>query len=551
MQRSTTPRSALRPAAKVPAKPSIKVDRIHPRTVGDQMKRTVEIVGKAIRDGATYLPIRQHAAEVCARGAAPKDFPGQLRALYADFVKRWRYVRDPQNAEMVAASGPALWNLVYGGGTRQGVGDCDDACAAFSAAAMSCGFAVRLVTSVPLRHAHDPRLRKIPGHIYPEIFVKPQGWIPADPVVWPKHGIGYAAPAIARYRFDLWGRPIGATALHGAEGREEDGSMYGRTDDVTGASWQDYGLAEHGYALGYSEGEEYGAAPLDWTTYGLEGFGASADRIYDASTSGMLAEVSTDEYGLARTPMIEMAGEDIAYVRAYGRPFPGMAALGDDGAVYQWQPAQGLQLGGFFKKIFKGVKKLFKGAVKGVMKLAQKGLKFAKKLIAKLPGGKYLVKFLDKVHKIAMKLVKPLAKIIGPAAKFLGPVAAMIPGYGPVIAVALRAAGTVSKLMTKYGIKQTKKGTVIPKSKKSMDAFQAELKKHAETTRSTLKEKRAKMDPKHIPAGTPEHVVALRALGLKMPPTGAIAPAKGAKKGSKKGAKRGAEEASPVEFAWY
>jgi hypothetical protein len=534
------------------------------------MRRTVQLVGGAIRDGATYLPLRQHAAQVAAQGSRPKDFRGHLQALYNDFIKRWRYVRDPRNAEMVVSSGRAIWDLVYGGGTRQGVGDCDDAAAAFGAAAHAIGFPVRLVTSVPLRHRFDPRLRKLPGHIYPEIYVKPLGWIAADPVVWPKHGLGHAAPALRRYRFDLWGRPLGAS-LHGADETigEEVATMYGRTDDVQ--SWQDYGLAEHGYALGFAEGETYGAAPLDWTTYGLQGFGAFADRIYDSSNMGLLAEVETDARGLGRTPMVEMKPEDIAYVRQYGRPYDGMLGLGDDGAVYQWRPTQGLALGGFFKKIFGGIGKMVKKIAGGAFKMAMKGLKFAKKLIAKLPGGKYLVKFLDKIHKVAMKLVRPLMKIIGPLAAKLAPIAAMIPGYGPLISVALKAGGTIANLMAKHGIRQTPKGAVIPHSAKGMAAFKAELKAQAEIKRKAIADAKAsgKLDPRHVPAGTPEHVAVLRAIGIQLPKGSAPAvseaiafgnPGRRRRRRRKPGAVVAPEApesqiptdaTAPVEFAWW
>jgi hypothetical protein len=548
---------------------AIQVRRFHPRTVGEQMRKTVAIVGKAIREGATYLPLRDHVARVAAT-APPKDFLAQAHAIYRDFVKRWRYVRDPRNAEYVASSGRAIWNIVYGGGVRRGTGDCDDAAAALGAAMFSAGFPVRIKTSVPLRHRFHPRLRKLPGHIYVEVFVKPRGWIAADPVVWPAHGFGHHPPALRRYTFDLWGKPIGGASLQGADemSGEEVGTMYGYGDDIQ--SWQDYGLAEHGYALGYAEGETYGAMPLDWSTYGLKGFGATADRVYDASNSGLLAEVTTDGLGLARTPMVEMRPEDIEHIRAYGRPYDGMLGLGDDGSVYQWKPTQGLALGGFFKKIFSG-------AAKMAMKLAKKGLKFAKKLIAKMPGGKYLVKFMDKIHKIAMKLVRPLMKILGPAARFLAPISAMIPGYGPLISVALKATGTIAKLMAKHGIRQSKKGAVIPPSAKAMAAFKADLKQQAETKRKAIAAAKAsgKLDPRHVPAGTPEHVAVLRAIGVEPPKGGAMSyafaeaviengrrrrrkrkpagatPPEAAPPEAPEGAAPPEGGSAPVEFAWF
>ena len=548
----------------------IGVKRIHPSTVGSQMRQTVALVGQAIRQGATYLPLRDHAARVAAT-APPKDFRAQLAALYADFVKRWRYVRDPRNAEMLPTTGRAIWQMCYGGGVRQGTGDCDCAAAALGAAAHSVGFPIRLTASVPLRHAHNAILSKLPGHIYAEAYVKPLGWIALDPVVWPKHGLGHHPPALRRYRFDLWGRRLrrrGAPLFQGADEMygEEGATMYGYGDDIQ--SWQDYGLAEHGYALGEVEGDDMQyAAPLDWSLYGLAGFGANADRVYDASNMGIMAEVTTDGFGLARTPMVEMKPEDIAYVRQYGRPYDGCLGLGDDGSVYQWRPAAGLSLGGFFKKIFGG-------AAKMAFKLAKKGLGFAKKLIRKLPGGKYLVKFMDKIHKIAMKLVKPLLKMIGPLAKMLGPIAAMIPGYGPIIAIALKAGGTISNLMLKHGIKQTKKGAIIPPSGKAMAAFKADLKMQADAKRKAIAAARAagKLDPKHVPAGTPEHVAVLRAIGLQLPKGSPAAMGEAVIENRRRRRKRrkvagapppeaeapetstpdaATPEAAPVEFAWY
>lgn len=556
--------------------PMIGVKRIRPRTVGSQMRQTVALVGRGIRDGATYLPLRDHVARVVAT-APPKDFRAQLAALYADFVKRWRYVRDPRNAEMLPTTGRAIWQMCYGGGVRQGTGDCDCAAAAIGAAAHSVGFPVRLTASVPLRHAHNAILSRVPGHIYAEAYVKGIGWVALDPVVWPKHGLGHHPPALRRYRFDLWGRRLRrrGAPLHGADEMygEEGASMYGQGDDIQ--SWQDYGLAEHGYALGQVEGDDIQyAAPLDWSTYGLQGFGQSADRVYDASTLGIMAEVETDGLGLARTPMVEMRPEDIAHVRTYGRPYDGCLGLGDDGSVYQWRPAAGLALGGFFKKIFKKVGGLVKKVAGSAFKMAQRGLKFAKKLIRKLPGGKYLVRFMDKIHKVAMKLVRPLMKMIGPMAKFLGPIAAMIPGYGPIIAVALKAGGTIANLMAKHGVKQTKKGAIIPSSAKGMAAFKAELKQQADAKRKAIAAARSagKLDPKHIPAGTPEHVAVLRAIGLQLPKGSAAAMGEAVIENKRRRRKRrkvaaapppeaeapesstpeaATPEAAPVEFAWY
>ena len=178
--------------------PSLTVQRIKPRNSREQLRKTIELVGQGVRAGSAYFPIRQYAAGIATK-APPKDYLAQLRLLYDDFTKnRWRYVRDPLFAELVHIDGKAIVNDLFGAAMPRGIGagDCDCATAAFGAAAASIGFPVRLVTSTPITSRSG-----LPGHIYPEIFVSGPGlnrWIPADPVVYPQHGLGYHTPAIAR-----------------------------------------------------------------------------------------------------------------------------------------------------------------------------------------------------------------------------------------------------------------------------------------------------------------------------------------------------------------
>ncbi len=500
-------------------RPVINEQRIRPSSVREQLRKTIELVGRGIRDGSTYFPIRQWAAASAAK-APPKNYLEQLRHLYADFTRRWRYVRDPLLAEMVHISGPAIWNNVFGAASGQGTGDCDCATAALGAAAASIGFPVRMVTSIPLVSRSG-----LPAHIYPEVFVKGiNRWIPADPVVWPKHGFGYASPARSRQRWDLWGRPITGELA----GVEEN--MLGEVD----TGMQDYGLDRYGYA-GFAQDGEPGA----WgEEVGPIGFGAYADNYGLLGGFGMFAEVDTDQYGLARTPMIELSPRDWDFVRRTGRAYHGMCGLGDDGSVYQYDG-----LGGFFSKIFKGAKKLIGGVAKGSFKLA-KGVgkavwKGTKGILKKLPGGKYLVRFTEKIHRIAMKLVRPLAKIAGKLAKKIAPIAAMIPGYGPVISAALYAGGTIATEMSKHGVKQSPGGKLIlPKDPRKVAAFKAALAKHAAAKRLEVKKAtkegkttkeivfgQKKVSPGHLPAGTPEHRAALARKGIRIPPKMPTAPA--------------------------
>lgn len=464
-------------------KHEISVYRHQPRSVREQLRKTIRLVAQGIREGSTYFPLRQHAAQVAA-AAAPKHYLGQLQALYDDFTKkRWRYVRDPLLAEMVHVSGPAIWSNVWGAASGQGTGDCDCATSAFGAAAASIGFPVRIVTSTA--PGRPGPLGRLPGHIYPEVFVKGIGWIPADPVVYPKHGLGYAPPAIARDRWDLWGRPIAGDAGEG-------GSMLGEVYDGN----PDYDLSVYGYAGLSSDGE-----PEPWERAGVMGFGAYADEMGIMGGFGLAAEVEPDQYGFVRTPMLELHPRDHKFLARHGRPYDGMPALGDDGSVYQYDG-----FSGFFKKLFKKVGK-------GIRKVGKFAKSVATKVLKKLPFGKYLVKFVNKIHKVAMKLIRPLTKFVGKYAAKLAPIAAMIPGYGPVISVALRAGGKIANLMNKYGVTQSEKGKLKFKNPKQVKQFRRELKKEAEAERKKKGSKFTGVFPK----GSPEHEQVLRAKGVKMP----------------------------------
>jgi hypothetical protein len=171
-----------------------------------QMPITVALVGKAIRDGSSYLPIRNLAASLAAT-APRKNFPKQVKAIWDYFIKRWRYVKDPYGQETVTVSPRAIYNLVMGhnggaGGKGFGVGDCDDAAVALGSLLMAAGFPVRLGTTAPPGH---------PGfgftHIFPQVFIN-GAWLTVDPVLLPNAGIGSIAPHGRLGIWDLKGKLI-------------------------------------------------------------------------------------------------------------------------------------------------------------------------------------------------------------------------------------------------------------------------------------------------------------------------------------------------------
>lgn len=244
--------------------------------------------------------------------------------------------------------------------------------------------------------------------------------------------------------------------------------MYGQTGFLgfgsADSQWQDLS--------GFLGFEESSATPQEWSSVGLAGFGYLAGEMGVISGDEQnlpLAEVMSDADGIARTPLVELAPQDFQYVKQYGQPYNGMLGLGDDGTVYQYNGNLGA---GFFSKLFKRIRK-------GVRKVAQRIKKGLRKIISKLPGGKWILKIADKIHKVAMKLVRPLMKFVGKYASKLAPIAALIPGYGPAIAAGLKIAGKVANLMNKYGVKLAgKKGkarTLVAKTPGAIKGMQHEL----------------------------------------------------------------------------
>jgi hypothetical protein len=252
--------------------------------------------------------------------------------------------------------------------------------------------------------------------------------------------------------------------------------MYGKNIE----EWRDYGLA------GVAEPEHTDQGPIEWSTLGLSNWGwmpspqgkISTVGMYGiidgAMLGGLAAEVDeNDDWGggVVRTPMIELAIDDYAYVSQNGKPYDGMLGLGDTGELYYYDG-----LSGWFKKLRKKIRK----KVKKVARRIKRGIK---KVLKKSKFGRFLLKVGGKIHKIAMKIVKPLIKFVGKYAAKLAPIAALIPGFGPAIAGGLMVAGKVAKLMQKYGVR-TKgvagqvRGLAL-KNPKALPAFQNALRNEA------------------------------------------------------------------------
>lgn len=241
--------------------------------------------------------------------------------------------------------------------------------------------------------------------------------------------------------------------------------------------WQDY--AGFGDYLGDGE-------PLyDFRVHGVKDFGIYADQMGIMGGMGLMAEVETDDTGRAWTPQLEIAPHDFMYVQKNGGAYDGMLGLSDDAEPYVYDASLG-----FFKRLFRKARKKIRGVRKkirgGIRRVARGMKRFGKRLLKRIPGGKYLLRLGKKIWKVANKFVKPLMKLVGKYAKKLAPVAALIPGYGPAIAAAMYKAGDIAKLMLKYNVKSVAKkvgaGRLRFPSGKTAKKFQKALKKVAKKT---------------------------------------------------------------------
>jgi len=247
--------------------------------------------------------------------------------------------------------------------------------------------------------------------------------------------------------------------------------------------WQDYGLD------GVTEDD--GQEPEEWSMAGLSDWGyydtpqgkVSSIQMWGmidgSQLNGLCAEVDeNDDWGggVYRTPMLELAIDDYEYVRANGQPYDGLLALGDTGETYYYDGSLG-----FFKKLRRRVRKK-------VRKVRSRIKRRIKKVLKKTKFGRMLLKVGGKIHKIAMKIVKPLIKFVGKYAAKLAPIAALIPGFGPAIAGGLMVAGKIAQTMQKFGVKTGgiagKVRKLVLKDPRKLPAFRKTLRKEARKMKS-------------------------------------------------------------------
>jgi hypothetical protein len=222
---------------------------------------TVELIRRAIVKGSRSQVVRRRAIAIVQKaGVPPKDYRGELRALFDYCSHKLRYTRDPATAELVHSPLRLLGEIDQQGFTA---GDCDDQTVLLGSLAASIGLpvAIRIVGAKPDQFAHV-HLRVRVG----------QDWIPADLTAMPQRGLGFEPRAVAERVFALDGKEL--TGM-----RHYVGSLHGLGEGV----FSETDIARHVGALGYSR---YDIEP-DGTLVGFGPAGLGELGFFDSIVGGI------------------------------------------------------------------------------------------------------------------------------------------------------------------------------------------------------------------------------------------------------------------------
>lgn len=129
-------------------------------------KKTVGYIVGLIKEGAKDFDVRQTAIDILFQHAIPpKDYLGEIRALFEWVKNNVRYTRDIHRVELLHTARRML---------ELRAGDCDDMTILLSAMLKAIGHPVRLALV-----GFNPRKKALFTHIYLEAFCKGV-WIPLD-----------------------------------------------------------------------------------------------------------------------------------------------------------------------------------------------------------------------------------------------------------------------------------------------------------------------------------------------------------------------------------
>src|SRR5215813_1158000 len=100
-------------------------------------RKTVSYIVHLVKEGAKDFCVRQRAIDILIENAVrPKDYPGEIRALFEWVKNNVRYPRDIYRVELLHSARRML---------ELRAGDCDDMTILLGALLMSTGHPVRLV----------------------------------------------------------------------------------------------------------------------------------------------------------------------------------------------------------------------------------------------------------------------------------------------------------------------------------------------------------------------------------------------------------------------
>ena len=180
MRRYTTP---------APTTPSIYITHIPASYPGT--RRTLEHVQSLIRAGAKDFYVRQKAIDILLeRRVKPKDYLGEVKALFEWVQHSIRYTKDPYQVETLHSPQRML---------QLRAGDCDDMTTLLGALLESIGHPVRLAIVGP-----DMFRPKLFTHIYLEVFCAGR-WIALDPTM--PYPMGWSPRTLVKEVFAIERRP--------------------------------------------------------------------------------------------------------------------------------------------------------------------------------------------------------------------------------------------------------------------------------------------------------------------------------------------------------
>jgi len=150
-------------------------------------RQTVHLIGRLIHQGAKDFPVRQTAIDIYFQyGVRPKDYLGEIAALF-DWVRRnIRYTRDIYRVETLHTARRML---------QLRAGDCDDQTILLGSMLKATGHPVRLALV-----GFNPKKPNLFTHIYLEAQHH-SGWIPLDTTV--NRPMGWAPPAAHKKTFRI------------------------------------------------------------------------------------------------------------------------------------------------------------------------------------------------------------------------------------------------------------------------------------------------------------------------------------------------------------